>query len=364
MLVGALLSYALLHVIVWVSEPSALFFAVVVSAGTVWVSNTVAHVHLHTPLFVDRRHNRWFSWALTAVTLVPQSVWRSRHLQHHAGRPATWPRASTKLSIELLLVMAVLTAHLVFRPELALGGLLPGLGLGLGLAAVQGEMEHRHGVGAGVSCYNALYNAVWFNDGFHAEHHARPRMHWTALPSLPVAAAQSRRAPLLRWSEDVIGEGLGLLERTAMRLPWVEGWLVRRHACAFIVLLKTLQPTSILVVGGGLFPRTLLALRALFPDACFSILDRSQDSLDCASRALGVRGVAMPKAVHASFTPQQAADMDLVVFPLAFSGRHAAIEETLIYARAVAVHDWLWTPACRSAVVSPWLLKRINLFLR
>jgi fatty acid desaturase len=33
----------------------------------------------------------------------------------------------------------------------------------------------------GVSSYHKLYNWVWFNNGYHAEHHFRPKMHWTKM---------------------------------------------------------------------------------------------------------------------------------------------------------------------------------------
>ncbi|MDB5353984.1 MAG: fatty acid desaturase [Phycisphaerales bacterium] len=36
----------------------------------------------------------------------------------------------------------------------------------------------------GVSSYHKLYNWLWFNNGYHAEHHYRPRMHWTQMKEL------------------------------------------------------------------------------------------------------------------------------------------------------------------------------------
>ena len=33
----------------------------------------------------------------------------------------------------------------------------------------------------GVSSYNRLYNWLWFGNGYHAEHHYRPRTHWTKM---------------------------------------------------------------------------------------------------------------------------------------------------------------------------------------
>jgi hypothetical protein len=35
-----------------------------------------------------------------------------------------------------------------------------------------------------VSTYHRLYNLIWFNNGYHAEHHYRPRTHWTKMRAL------------------------------------------------------------------------------------------------------------------------------------------------------------------------------------
>jgi hypothetical protein len=51
------------------------------------------------------------------------------------------------------------------------------------------------------------------------------------------------------------------------------------------------------------------------------------------------------------------------VIPLSFDGDRAAVYARPP-ARAVLVHDWIWRPTRQSAIVSWWLLKRINLVLR
>ena len=35
-----------------------------------------------------------------------------------------------------------------------------------------------------VSGYGRLYNLIWFNNGYHQEHHWRPQVHWTEVPAL------------------------------------------------------------------------------------------------------------------------------------------------------------------------------------
>ena len=51
-----------------------------------WNANTIAHNFIHTPFFRSRALNVCFSTFLSAVQGIPQTLWRHRHLAHHAGR--------------------------------------------------------------------------------------------------------------------------------------------------------------------------------------------------------------------------------------------------------------------------------------
>src|SRR5688572_13098454 len=57
---------------------------VVVAVGLWWGSNTVAHNFIHRPFFRSRDLNVLFALFLTVILGVPQSIWRDRHLAHHA----------------------------------------------------------------------------------------------------------------------------------------------------------------------------------------------------------------------------------------------------------------------------------------
>ena len=59
----------------------------IIALGTCWGSNTVAHIHLHSPLFRSARANRLFSLYLSSLLGIPQAWWKRRHLWHHAGEP-------------------------------------------------------------------------------------------------------------------------------------------------------------------------------------------------------------------------------------------------------------------------------------
>ena len=66
---------------------------------------------------------------------------------------------------------------------------LPSYYLGWVLSYAEGYLEH-FGAQPGnpyansVSSYNWLYNLLWFNNGYHQEHHWDPKTHWTLMPSL------------------------------------------------------------------------------------------------------------------------------------------------------------------------------------
>ena len=45
----------------------------------------------------------------------------------------------------------------------------------------------------GVSSYHKLYNWLWFNNGYHAEHHFRPKMHWTKMHEFHRKIAEEQR---------------------------------------------------------------------------------------------------------------------------------------------------------------------------
>lgn len=45
----------------------------------------------------------------------------------------------------------------------------------------------------GVSSYHRLYNWLWFNNGYHAEHHYRPRVHWTRMKALHAELEEKQR---------------------------------------------------------------------------------------------------------------------------------------------------------------------------
>src|SRR6516162_3428747 len=78
--------------------------APVIALGVWWNSNTIAHNFIHRPFFRLAGINRLFSAALSVLLGIPQTLWRDRHLAHHAGIP--WRlRISAPLVFETALVV-------------------------------------------------------------------------------------------------------------------------------------------------------------------------------------------------------------------------------------------------------------------
>jgi hypothetical protein len=344
---GLLVALAVGHGVLLLAVPAA----PIIALGLWWNSNTVAHYFLHKPFFRARALNVLFALYLSVLLGVPQTLWRDRHLAHHAGVAWRW-RLSSRLIAETALVLGLWAILLARAPVFFLTAYVPGYLAGLALCWLHGYYEHTRGT---TSHYGTLYNLLFFNDGYHVEHHRYPGEHWTHLPQRVATETDASRWPaVLRWL-DVFN--LETLERCVLHSPLLQRFVLDRHERAFRTLLPHLPVVRrIGVVGGGLFPRTLLILRRLLPEARLFAIDQSIDHIGIA-RPLAPEGVEF---VHAFYAPDRPHDFDLLVVPLAFVGDREAL-----YRRppvqAVLVHDWIWRRRGMSAVVSPLLLKRLNL---
>lgn len=378
--VQALLTAATVPFVLFAGRKGAIAAAAYLGVSLWWCSNTIAHNHLHNPLFRSRRWNAVFSAFLSVVLGVPQTLWRARHLEHHAGAARRRKRRplGALFAVEVGLIAAAWIGLAILSPSFLLFAYAPGYALGMVLSALQGYYEHKAEIGepgSGVSYHGRLYNILWFNDGYHVEHHRSPKEHWTRLParrlSLP-AAAVSAFPPVLRWfplcrSLNQLQAGaLGFFEQLVLRSDTLQRLVIACHERAFRALLPALgdRPLGrVGIVGGGMFPRTVVILRRLLPSSRLIVLDQSAHSIELARRYLSARGEG-ERGVEfreARFEPGACPDFDLLVTPLALVGDRRAL-----YAAArttpILIHDWIWrSRGDYGAVVSVLLLKRLNL---
>ena len=343
-----LVALAGIHAVAFAAWPGTPLIAI----GIWWNSNTISHNFIHRPFFRSDAMNHLFSAALSVLLGIPQALWRDRHLAHHDGIPSQL-QLSPRLVIETALVVCSWALLASLKPGFFLRVYFPGYLAGLVLCAMQGHWEHA--VGEPVSHYGRVYNFLCFNDGYHAEHHAAPGIHWTNLPQRSGRhVAVSSWPALLRWLDI---QPLELLERFVLRSPRLQRFVLRKHRRAFEALLQQLPPIRrVTVVGGGLFPRTALILQELLPGAQLTIVDSDLHNIETARPMMS----SDVRFRSERFLPGEQLDCDLTVVPLCLHGDRAAI-----YAHppstAVLVHDWIWCRRGTGAVVSVALLKRINL---
>jgi hypothetical protein len=332
-----LVAFALAHGVLRLLMPSIPIIAI----GLWWNANSVSHNFIHRRFFKAKAPNAIFSVYLSLLLGFPQSLWRVRHLTHHGARV----RPDLKQAFfDLTAIIAGWVALLILAPSFLLRLYLPGVVIGMALCHLQGHYE--------------LYNLLFFNDGYHIEHHARPGTHWRDLPRYRAERGSVSRWPAaLRWLECV---NLCALERIVLRLPLLQRFVLRCHEQAFRLLLSQLpSPRHVGIVGGGLFPRTAIILRRLLPDSKLVLIDLSAGNLDIARRF--VEGDA--EYVNKRFGPEASCDFDLLTIPLAYADDRGAIYREPS-APAVLVHDWIWRKRGSSVIVSWFLLKRLNLVKR
>ena len=345
---GLLVALAVAHALLLLAVPTM----PIVALGVWWNSNTISHNFIHRPFFRSRTANILFAAGLSLLLGIPQSLWRDRHLAHHAGVPPC-ARLSVELWAQIALIAALWTGIAVRAPVYFFSFYIPGYLLGLALCALHGYYEHAHGT---TSYYGRLYNLVFCNDGYHVEHHANPAVHWTHLPVRRDTTARRSAWPApLRWIEEC---NLDMLERLVLHSAILQRFVLRTHERALRGLLAScvaLRPKRVGIIGGGLFPRTASILRNLLPESQLTIIDASRENIDCARSLLRTSEIEFRHERYSG-----GGDFDLVVLPLAFQG-----DRTAICARPPAcgliVHDWIWRKWGEGRVVSLALLKRVYL---
>jgi hypothetical protein len=324
-----------------------------VALGLWWLGNTVSHQAVHRRFWKHAVGECAWSLWLSLCLGVPQRLWRQLHLAHHAGR--RWRlRSDAQLGLELGVLALVWGTLALVAPEALVACYLPGLAAGLVLRALHGHGEH---VGGTTSVYARWWNTLFLNDGYHVEHHRAPGQHFRDLPRQRLRAARTSRLPPVLRGCGGVPSLLGALERLVLRCAWLRAAVLASHRRAIGEVLATVpEPARVLVVGGGLFPRSAILLRERWPRAQIVALDAERAHLELARPYLPQDVVLQ----HGTFHPGQRVEADLVVLPLALRG-DKRVCESAPPCPLLLVHDWLWQRPGQGAVVAWWLCKRLYL---
>ena len=235
-----------------------------------WSLDSVSHNFIHNPFFAWEPLNRLTSFVLTLELGTPQTMYSYVHMRHHAGNsdrigadgttvdpislyqygadgkvePAAsyvfkqfWrddgpftvarairakrPAEATEALQEFWTIVVVYGVLLVLNWKFVLL-LAPFYYLGHCLSFLIAWYEHAGAdpdkpIATGVSTYAPVYNWAFLNNGYHAEHHYRPKVHWTKMAALSEEIRDERLAAPVRTLR--FAHFLGFLDRQAPRVP-------------------------------------------------------------------------------------------------------------------------------------------------
>jgi fatty acid desaturase len=220
------------HLPLW----SLVILGFIYSVSISWNINGIAHNFLHNPFFIWKPANKAFSWLLSVTMGFSQTFYELVHNRHHQGnsdRPDENGHTVDWLSIyrhghdgeaenawtyvffgyfrddpklifneikkrnafnayfgifEIASWVTLLILGFVFNWKF-MCFYLPFYYFGHCLSYLNGYFLHYGGnpdvpLAWGVSSYHKLYNWLWFYNGYHAEHHFKPRQHWTKMVDL------------------------------------------------------------------------------------------------------------------------------------------------------------------------------------
>jgi fatty acid desaturase len=216
----------------WILLCMGLIYSISIS----WNMNGVSHNLIHNPFFTSRLLNRLFSIILSVTLGISQTFYKYVHHRHHMGnsdRPdedgktrdwisiyrhghdgeaenpwsyiflsyfredpgAIYAEIKRKNPVDArwgiteIVILAITIVVGIFLNWKFWIYFLPFYYLGHCASYLNGYFLHYGGnpdkpIAWGVSSYDKCYNLLWFNNGYHAEHHFRPKLHWTKMKKL------------------------------------------------------------------------------------------------------------------------------------------------------------------------------------
>ncbi|MFI4950651.1 MAG: fatty acid desaturase [Caulobacterales bacterium] len=266
------LALLLVFILAWhgLTWPERLAGAAVYALAIGWSLDSVSHNFIHNPFFAWEPLNRLTSLLLTLELGTPQTMYKYVHMRHHAGNSdrigpdgatvdpislyqyghdnkveptlsyvfsqfwrddgpftvarairAKRPKEARQALQEFWAIVVVYGVLLVLNWQLVVL-LAPFYYLGHCLSFLIAWYEHAGAdpdtpIATGVSTYAPVYNWLFLNNGFHAEHHYRPKVHWTRMRELHEETREERLAAGVRTLR--FAHFLGFLDRRAPAVP-------------------------------------------------------------------------------------------------------------------------------------------------
>ncbi len=221
----------------YLSWPVAIMFGLFYAYTIGWSIESVSHNFTHNPYFKSWVLNRLFSLVQSLAIGMSQQFYKAVHWRHHLGnsdRPNEHGETNDWYSIythgmngepenvwryalhgvlrgddakvyaemgrngrendvywakfEYVAFISWWVLGFIFNWQFMLL-FLPCWYLGHVISNLVGYYEHYRAnpdepIAWGVSTYARFYNLLWLNNGYHAEHHYRPRTHWREMPKL------------------------------------------------------------------------------------------------------------------------------------------------------------------------------------
>ena len=234
------------HAPLWVMLILGFIYSLMVNANI----NGVGHNFIHNPFFRSHLLNRLFGVTQSIACCFSQTYYDAVHMQHHKGnadrpddkgetvdwisiykhghdgepehplkytflsffredpktvyrelkrknpREAFWGVTELALFVGTFVSLGILNWHYII--------FLVGFWyFGHCLSYLNGYYRHYGGnpdepIAWGVSSYDKLYNWIWFFNGYHAEHHFRPKVHWTRMQAFHDQILDQQRAAGVR----------------------------------------------------------------------------------------------------------------------------------------------------------------------
>ena len=230
------------HTPLWIMLLLGFVYALMVNANI----NGVAHNFIHNPFFRRPLLNRLFSVSQSIACCFSQTYYDAVHMQHHKGNsdrqdengetidwlsiyrhghdgeaenpwsyvflsvfrenPAAVRKELRKRggkdlfwgNIELAAFATALFVMFLFNWRYVIFFFLPFWYLGHCFSYLNGYFRHYGAdpdkpIAWGVSSYGKIYNWIFFYNGYHAEHHFRPKVHWTKMETFHARIAEMQK---------------------------------------------------------------------------------------------------------------------------------------------------------------------------